>query len=132
MRATRGRTGKGFPKPLRIFVIGFIAVWAVVFVSLGVKFVSGIVNENSNSHQIEIMVDKKEIVASRSDDSTFTEFVITATVYENGTSHGELLAIRGSARDVSNIYANLREGERYVVQVNGDPDKYRVITGIIG
>lgn len=107
----------------------FIAVWLVVFIGLGVGFCGAIVNENTNSHEIEIVVEDKDIVGGR---NASADFVITATVVSERPHRSEVFSIRGTAREVSDIYAGLREGERYTVTVNGDPDNYRVITGIVG
>lgn len=121
------RQRKGLPRGCVVGLAGFFVVFALVFGGLGYVFVSGIINENTNPHEITVVVQDKEIVTAH---DRLPDFVITATVFdEDGGEHDELFVIRGSG--ARNIYAQLRVGEHYTLTVNGDPDKYRVITGIV-
>lgn len=120
---------KRFPRPLGIFLAAFALAFLVVFGTLAVNFVSNLVNENSHPDAIEIQVVDHQIVSRQ---KVSPDYVIIAwVVHDDGTRDKEVFGIYGDARTARDIYAALDPGMFYDVTVNGDPEKYRVITGIV-
>jgi len=117
---------KEIPGIVVTFAIAFCLCVLFLMSFLGFKFAGDIKNQNSNPHTVVATIEDKAIITDR--DSSFPSFVIFADVADDDTTEPEAMMI--IAKNEMPIYLSLKEGQTYKLNVNGDPDDFRVITGI--